>query len=173
MDQTEALKRFERKSKRITAALLATGILCLASVLIFERRDSLIGLLISLAALVIWFVALCVIATRINDTRLRLERACASEKPTGLFRELMEEFEWNQFEGLTDGKVIFAEVRANTIELELCRKKRTIHIVIDPGAVLVVIDEESAAPKEIELYLSDYTDVSQLFTAIRATIEQP
>ncbi|MBO5129499.1 MAG: hypothetical protein J6B95_04035 [Oscillospiraceae bacterium] len=41
---------------------------------------------------------------------------------TGLFGEIWQEFEWNQFEGLTDGKVIFAENLNKTIELQILRK---------------------------------------------------
>ena len=180
MNQTEAqraYKRFDRRSKLISTALLAVGVLCLGFVLICERLDSLIGLLVSIAALAAWFVALCVIVTRLNKTRIHLHHqaygADEDSVHTGLFGELKQEFEWNQFEGMTDAKVIFAEAHGNTIELELRRSSRTIHIAIDPVAALLVIEEESADPKEIELYLSDFADTSQLFISIRNIVEHP
>lgn len=180
MNQTEAqkaYKRFDRKSKLISVALLATGVICLVLVLICERLDSLIGLLISVATPAVWFVALCVIVTRLNRTRLRLyHQAYGPDEHTvhtGLFRELMEEFEWNRFEGMTDARVIFAEAHKSTIELELRHRRRTCHIVIDPGAVFMVMEEESAAPVETELPLADFTEIEQIFTAIRAFVERP
>ena len=35
----------------------------------------------------------------------------------GLFGEIWQEFEWNQYEGLTDGTVVFAETHNNTIDM--------------------------------------------------------
>lgn len=180
MDQTEAqmaYKHFDRKSKLISAALVAAGVICLLFFLICERLDSLVGLLVSIAALAIWLIALCVIATRLNETRLRLyQQAYGPDEHTthtGLFRDLLEEFERNRFESMTDAKVLFSEAHGSTIELELCRSTRTCHIVIDPGAVFMVIEEESAAPIEIELPLADFTDTGEVFTAIHSFVERP
>lgn len=180
MDQTDAqkaYKRFDRKCKLISTALLCAGAICLTFILIFQQLNDLTPLLISIAALVIWFIALCVIVARLDRTRLILyHRAYGPDEAsdhTGLFRELMEEFEWNQFEGLTDAKVLFAEAHSSSIELELCRRKRTYHIVIDPGAVFMVMDEESADSIEMEHPLSDLHDVGEVFTAIRTFVERP
>ena len=89
----------------------------------------------------------------------------------GLFGELWQEFEWNQYEGLTDGKVIFAETHNNTIDLQIIRKKHELSICIDCEAVYMICDEESDAPIEKELPLSDFKDVGEVFGAIREFIE--
>ena len=89
----------------------------------------------------------------------------------GLFGELWQEFEWNQYEGLTDGKVIFAETHNNTVDLQIMRKKHEFNICIDCEAVYMICDEETDAPIEKEIPLSDLTDVGEVFLAIREFIE--
>lgn len=89
----------------------------------------------------------------------------------GLFGELWQEFEWNQYEGLTDGKVIFAETHNNTIDLQIMRKKHEFNICIDCEAVYMICDEETDTPIEKELPLSDFKDVGEVFLAIREFIE--
>ena len=89
----------------------------------------------------------------------------------GLFGELWQEFEWNQFEGLTDGKVVFAETRNNTIDLQILRKEHEFDICIDSEAIYMICDEETDAPIEKEIPLSDLTDVGEVFLAIREFVE--
>jgi len=89
----------------------------------------------------------------------------------GLFGELWQEFEWNQFEGLTDGKVVFAETHNNTIDLQILRKEHEFDICIDCEAIYMICDEETDAPIEKEIPLSDFKDVGEVFLAIREFIE--
>ena len=89
----------------------------------------------------------------------------------GLFGELWQEFEWNQYEGLTDGEVLFAETHNNTIDLQIIRKKHEFSICIDCEAVDMICDEETDAPIEKGLPLSDFKDVGEVFLAIREFIE--
>lgn len=90
---------------------------------------------------------------------------------SGLFEEIWEEFEWNQFEGLTDGKVVFAETHNNTIDIDIIRHKHEFNIIIGKDAVYMVMDDETDTPVEKELSLSSMTDVAQVFTAIREFVE--
>ena len=90
---------------------------------------------------------------------------------SGLLGELWQEFEWNQFEGLTDGKVVFAETHNNTIELQIVRKKHEFLVCIDCEAVQMICDEETDAPIEKEISLTNFQDVGQVFGAIREFIE--
>lgn len=89
----------------------------------------------------------------------------------GLFGELWQEFEWNQYEGLTDGKVVFAQTHNNTIDLQIIRHKHEFNICIDCEAVYMICDEETDAPIEKELPLSVFKDVVEVFLAIREFIE--
>ena len=89
----------------------------------------------------------------------------------GLFGELWQEFEWNSYEGLTDGKVVFAETHNNTIDLQIMRKRHEFNICIDCEAVYMICDEETDAPIEKEIALSNFKDVGEVFLAIREFIE--
>ena len=89
----------------------------------------------------------------------------------GLFGELWQEFEWNSYEGLTDGKVIFAETHNNTIDMQITRKKHEFSICIDCEAVYMICDEETDAPIEKEIALSNFKDVGEVFLTIREFIE--
>lgn len=89
----------------------------------------------------------------------------------GLFGELWQEFEWNQFEGLTGGKVVFAETYNNTIDLQIIRKKHEFSICIDCEAIYMICDEETDKPIEAETALSNFKDVGEVFFAIREFIE--
>ena len=102
------------------------------------------------------------------------EAAYGKEKDivrTGLFGEIWEEFEWNQFEGLADGKIVFAETHNNTIELEIIRHKHEFNITIDSEAVYMVMDDETDNPVEKEMPLSKIIDVGQVFAIIREFVE--
>ena len=90
---------------------------------------------------------------------------------TGLLGEIWDEFEDNQFEGLTDGKVVFAETHNNTIDMQIIRKKHEFSICIDCEAVYMICDEETDAPIEKEIALSNFKDVGEVFLAIREFIE--
>ncbi len=89
----------------------------------------------------------------------------------GLFGELWQEFEWDQYEGLTDGKVVFADTHNNTIDLQIIRHKHEFNICIDCEVVYMICDEETDTPIEKELPLSDFKDVGEVFLAIREFIE--
>ena len=90
---------------------------------------------------------------------------------TGLFGEIWQEFEWNHFEGLTDGKVVFAETHNNTIDLQIIRKMHDFHVCIDCEAIYMICDEEIDMPIEKEIPLSHFEDVGEVFGAIREFIE--
>lgn len=90
----------------------------------------------------------------------------------GLFGEIWQEFEWNQYEGLTDGKVVFAETHNNTIDLQIIRKKREFNICIDCEAVYMICDEETNAPIEKEVSLSELKDIGEFFLTVRDFIEK-
>ena len=89
----------------------------------------------------------------------------------GLFGELWQEFEWNQYEGLTDGKVIFAQTHNNTIDLQIIRHKHEFSVEITSNSLYLICDEETDAPIEKEISLSDFNDVGAVFLAIREFIE--
>ncbi|MGN0334622.1 MAG: hypothetical protein ACI4DV_03005 [Lachnospiraceae bacterium] len=170
-------KKFNNKSKIITMFILVVGFLALTGFLISIKciKNNLIPVLISVGVLVLWFVVLCTIASRLNSKRIILYEAAYGKDNdficSGLFGEIWEEFEWNQFEGLTDGKVVFAEAHNNTIEIEIIRHKHEFNIEIDKDGVYMVMDEETDIPVEKEIPLVEMNEVGQVFTAIREFVE--
>lgn len=89
----------------------------------------------------------------------------------GLFGELWQEFEWNQYEGLTDGKVVFALTHNNTIDLQIIRHRHEFIVEITCDSLYLICDEETDTPIEKEWPLSSFGNVEDIFTAIRAFIE--
>ncbi len=89
----------------------------------------------------------------------------------GLFGELWKEFEWNQYKGLTDGKVVFAQTHNNTIDLQIIRHKHEFSVEITSDGLYLTCDEETDAPIEKEIPLSDFMDLGEVFLAIREFIE--
>lgn len=91
--------------------------------------------------------------------------------PSGLFGEIWRAFERNQFEGLTDGKVTFAEVHNNTIDMEIICHRHEFNILIDKDALSMIMDEETDTPIEKEIPLSELSDIDQVFAVIREFVE--
>lgn len=89
----------------------------------------------------------------------------------GLFGELWQEFEWNQYEGLTDGKVVFAQTHNDTIDLQIIRHKHEFSVEITSDRLYLICDEETDTPIEKEIFLSAFNDVGDVFLAIREFIE--
>lgn len=179
VNRTEAqqiYRKFNKRSKVIGTLLSAAGFAVLLSWIICIKygEDGRIFVLL-LVLLVLWFVALCTAASRLNSKRIKLYEAAYGKEDeaarSGLFGEIWEEFEWKQFEGLTDGRVIFAEAHNNTIELEILRRKHEFNITIDKDAIYMVMDEETDTPVEKEIPLAELTDVEHALTAIREFVE--
>lgn len=176
--QTEAqieYKKFNKTSTIVTVCLLIGGIASASFIISAMVNDNLILVLVSVGVLLLWFAAMCAVVGGLNSKRLVLfEAAYGNEMElihTGLFGEIWEEFERNQFEGLIDGKVIFAETYNNTIEMSIVRHKHEFNITIDKEAVYMVMDDETDTPVEKEIPLSEMTGVGQVFTVFREFVE--
>lgn len=158
MDNQTAYQKFEKVSKIITAILLLAGLAALVSFLIaMTMEDNLIPVLVSAGLLVIWFVLLCAVASRLNSRRLAFSEEAAD--PSGLFRKIKK-----ACEKLPDSKVVFAETHNGVLEMEIHRHGHEFHITIDHDGLYMVMDEESGTPIEKEIPLSDPDAV---FAAIR------
>ena len=89
----------------------------------------------------------------------------------GLFKDLWEEYEWNQFEGCFAGKTVVSETFNNTIDLEIVCHKHEYCICIDSETLCMIRDEETDMPIEKEIPLSAFHDVGEVIKAIRCFIE--
>ena len=79
---------------------------------------------------------------------------------------------WNQYEGLTDGKVVFAETHNNTIDMQIIRNKHEFCIEVTCEAIYMICDEETDTPIEKEVPLSELKDVEDFFLTVRDFIEK-
>ena len=175
--QQQKYRAFDRKSKMISTLILAVGLIVLIGVFIWfgYAEESITPFLISLGFLAVWFVVLCIIVSRLNSQRIKLcEAAYGKEEDpvcSGLFGELWEEYEWNQFEGLIDGRITFSEAHNGIIELEITRHKHDFHITVDQDAVYMVMDEETDTPLEKVIPLSELMELGQVFSDIQGFVE--
>ncbi len=180
-NQSEAQQvyiKFSKLRNTINTLILISGLAVIVALIICVQYIDVnpIPFLISAGAAALWLIALCVTASKLNRKGNKLHEKAFGKNtdipPRGLFAELWEEFEWKQFEGLTDGKTVFAEAYNNTIELEIIRRRHEFNITIDKDALYMVMDEETKAPVEKEIALSEMTDVREVCIAIREFVEK-
>lgn len=177
---TPAQKEYRRFDTR-RGIIIKTLIVFLVAILVcfiaaFQNVDKdPTPLLFCLGILIVYTIITVFVCTHLSRKHGQLYVAAYGNDTdvihNGLFGELWQEFEWNQFEGLTDGKVVFAETHNNTIDLQIIRKKHEFAICMDREAIYMICDEETDAPIEKEILLSDFNDVGTVFLAIREFIE--
>lgn len=179
-DMTPAQKEYRRFDKSRGYIVITTVIFLVATLICFGRSLSIVDEnpipFLLFAGILIVFTIITIFICRYLARKGEQLYVAAYGNDTdiirsGLFGELWQEFEWNSYEGLTDGKVVFAETHNNTIDLQIMRKKHEFNICIDCEAVYMVCDEETNAPIEKAFPLSNFKDVGEVFLAIREFIE--
>ena len=179
-DMTPAQKEYRRFDKRRGYIVITLVVFLVAVLICFGGSLSIVDEnpipFLLFAGILIVFTTITIFICRYlarKGERLYVA-ACGNDKDivrNGLFGELWQEFEWNQFEGLTDGKVVFAETHNNIIDLQILRKEHEFDICIDCEAIYMICDEETDAPIEKEIALSNFKDVGEVFLTIREFIE--
>ena len=174
----KAYRRFDKRRGLIVITLvvfLVTALICFGGSFSIVDEDPSLFLLF-FGILIVVTVITVLICRHLARKHERLYAAAYGNDSevihTGLFGELWEEFEWDQYEGLTDGKVVFAQTHNNTIELQIIRGKHEFSVVIDSKGLSLICDEETDAPIEKEMPLSDFKNVGEVFLTIRAFIER-
>ena len=179
-DMTPAQKEYRRFDKHRRYIVITLVVFLVAALICFGGSLSIVDEnpipFLLLAGILIVFTIITIFICRYLSRKGEQLYVAAYGNETdiirnGLFGDLWQEFEWNSYEGLTDGKVIFAETHNNTIDLQIIRKKHEFSICIDCEAVYMICDEEIDAPIEKELPLSVFKDVGEVFLAIREFIE--
>ena len=179
-DMTPAQKEYRRFDKYRGYIVITMVIILVATLICFGSSFSIVDenpkpLLLFTCILIVLTILTIFICRYLARKGERLYVAAYGNNTdvirNGLFGELWQEFEWNSYEGLTDGKVIFAETHNNTIDMQIIRKKHEFSICIDCEAVYMICDEETDAPIEKEIALSNFKDVGEVFLTIREFIE--
>ena len=178
---TPAQKEYRRFDKRRGYIVITLVVFLVAALICFGGSLSIVdenpkplllftGILVVLTLIIIFICRYLVrkgerlyIAAYGNDTDVIR---------TGLFGEIWQEFEWNQYEGLTDGKVIFAETHNNTIDLQIISNQHEFCIEVNCESIYMICDEETDTPIEKEVPLSELKDVEDFFLTVRDFIEK-
>ncbi len=170
-------RQFDRRRGiivKVLIALLVVILICLGYA--FRLADlNATPLFVVLGVLCVYTVITSAVCCRLANKHCQLYAAAYGNDSaiirTGLFGELWKEFEWNQYEGITDGKVVCVETHNNTIGLEILRKKHEFLIEINCESLHMICDEETDTPIEREIPLSDFQDVVSVFVTIREFVE--
>ena len=170
-------RRFDTRRVIIIKTLivfLVAILVCLIAAFRNVNKDPT-PLLFCLGILIVYTVITIFVCTHLARKHGQLYVAAYSNDTdiirSGLFGELWQEFEWNQYEGLTDGKVVFAQTHNNTIDLEIIRHKHEFSVEITSDGLHLICDEETDMPIEKEIPLSHFEDVGEVLGAIREFIE--
>lgn len=177
-DAQKAYRRFDKARIIICYVLMAFFLVALIFFLIGMRNleTNAVLFLIASSLLILWVIIVCIVAPKLNAKGLTLYEAAYGKDDeairTGLFDEIWKEFEWNRFEGMTAGKVVFAEAHNNTIEMEIRNRHNEFDITIDKDAIYMVMDDETDAPVEKEVSLSDVQNIQQFYIIVREFVER-
>lgn len=176
-DAQKAYRRFDKARIIICYVLMAFFLVALIFFVIGMRHleTNVIPLLIASSLLILWVIVICIVAPKLNAKGLTLYEAAYGKDDeairTGLFDEIWKEFEWNRFEGMTAGKVVFAEAHNNTIEMEIRHRHHEFDITIYNDAIYMVMDDETDVPVEKEMPLSDVKNIQHLYVIVREFVE--
>lgn len=177
-DAEKAYQRFDRTRIIICSVLVALFLIVLVFFVIGMRflDTNAIPIMIASSLLILWVIIVCIVAPKLNAKGLTLYEAAYGKDDeairTGLFDEIWKAFEWNRFEGMTAGKVVFAEAHNNTIEMEIRHRHHEFDITIDKDAIYMVMDDETDAPVEKEVPLSDIHNIQHLYGIVREFVER-
>lgn len=88
---------------------------------------------------------------------------------TGIFAEIWDEYEFNQFEGIVDvrTKCKYISDYKNTIEIDLVRRRHEFNIQIDETCVYFLADDETDSPIEQTVPLSDLKSLGDFYDYVR------
>ncbi len=134
--------------------------------------------LASTIAIVIWCGSAYLILKKMLKAKESLRAAARNvERPeitSPLFKELFDEYEFNQLEGLTQNiffhtwKLTCVDDYNSIISLCFTKKQHEISIDLSEKEVSIIIDEETDSPVELVMNMQDFNSLDELFNAITA-----
>ena len=95
-----------------------------------------------------------------------------------LFKEIFDEYEFNQLEGFTQNiffhswKLTCADDYNNIISLGFCKKQHEIMIDLSEEKISIIVDEETDTPTELVLNMKDFVSVEEVFNTITAVCRE-
>ena len=129
-------------------------------------------LLLSGCFLAVYVLILIFVIRKLRAIEKKLHKEAYGEKReyerSGIFKEIWDEYEYNQFEGIVDFKTKceFIGDYNNSIDLTLIRNRHEFNILIDETCIYFITDEESDSPIEQTVNLSEFNSLSDFYNCI-------
>lgn len=171
-------QRFDKKSKILLYSMfsLIPVLVIWLFVSMHYNNENGIPALISTIILIVYTVLYIVISVKIYNKRNRLHLLAYGKEETtvrtGLFKDIWDEFEQNNFTWAYDGKTLYAEPHANSILFYLKRNKQYYTIEIDNKELYLNCESNSGGYSEKYIPLQAFNNVEDVFSTIREYIEQ-
>ena len=134
--------------------------------------------LASTIAILIWCGSAYLILRKMLTAKESLRTATRNvERPeitNPLFKELFDEYEFNQLEGFTQNiffhawKLTCVDDYNSIISLCFTKKQHEISIDLSEKEVSIIIDEETDSPVELVMNMHDFNSLDELFNTITA-----
>ena len=89
-----------------------------------------------------------------------------------LFKDVYDAYKHDGFEfNLTYDKLLFQDYHNNTIDIGIMKNGHEFFVVIDENAISIISDEETDSPKEVEILLSQFDTIEQIYLEINTFID--
>ena len=131
----------------------------------------------SLIAILLWcccgYLILHKKRKEIESQRASTQKVDRPEITDPLFRELYDEYAFNQLEGFTQNTFFhtwttFTDDHNNVISLCFRKNRHEIQIDFSETEISITIDEETDSPFELVLKTQDFKNLDEVFNAITA-----
>jgi hypothetical protein len=168
-------------SSKITTCILCVLICCV--IIAIKIYDVLPWLFWLCVFLLLLFIALMIIIGKIQSKKLFVLKEEAfgihgEYERTGLFKEIWDEYEYNQFEGMFEfshyyknkNKITYIDDYNNIIHIVLKRKRHEFDIQFYESGIVITAGEGGNCSKQKVIGYDDLPDVGEAFYQIRQYI---
>lgn len=153
--EQERYQRFDKRSRVLIYAMfsLLPILIVLFFICMHHADENGIPLLVIIVVLIVYTVCFIGVTSKIVNRRYRLHflaygNADLPER-TGLFKDIWEEFERNDFKWEYDGKSHYAEPNKDSIVLSIKRKKKYFTVDIDANELYMAAEQPGAEDSKV------------------------
>lgn len=171
-------QRFDKRSKILLYALLSLMLVIVIwfGVSMYYADENGIPALIATVVLIAYTALFIVACAKISNKRNKLYQLAYGKEftiiRTGVFKDIWEEFERNNFAWVYDGKTVNVESWGDYVALYITRNKKNYIIEIDNKELCLNCESNPGGYTEKSILLQAFDDVEGVFSAIREFIEQ-
>ena len=167
-------KLFNIVSKIVLYFILALTLI-LALSLLFAKTD--IAWLVICCLLVLDIIIIIIVCSKLSNKRNEYLQLLQKENDSivreGVFKDVYDAYKHDGFEiNLTYDKLLFQEYHNNTIDIGIMKNGHEFFVVIDENAISIISDEETDKPKEVDVLLSQFETIEQIYLEINTFIDQ-